>query len=130
MSFTPTQAGQYKVSVTLKGKHLQGSPFPLEVMDQPIYRRDYSRAGDYDLDFGTRGRWVEGGNVAGVCHGFEEVRAIQPVRPISHGKGVVIIEAVALLRVRLHVRSAVTTKVALLPALAPRHPLLSWQSRL
>ena len=42
VSFTPSQAGQYQVSVTFRGKHLQGSPLNLEVVDQPIYHRDQS----------------------------------------------------------------------------------------
>jgi len=43
VSFTASQAGQYQVSVTFRGKHLQGSPFDLEVVDRPIYHRYYSK---------------------------------------------------------------------------------------
>ena len=32
-SFTPSQVGEHQVSVTFRGKHLQGSPFTLEVID-------------------------------------------------------------------------------------------------
>ena len=48
MSFTPTQAGQHQVSVIIRGKHLQGSPFNLEVIDRPVkpYSRDYNQVGD------------------------------------------------------------------------------------
>ena len=55
-SFTPSQAGQHQVSVTFRGWHLQGSPFNLEVTDQPVYRRDYSRIGDKPASrFGSQG---------------------------------------------------------------------------
>ena len=49
VSFTPLQVGQYKVSVTFGGRHLQGSPFSLEVVDQPIYRRDYREVGGHPV---------------------------------------------------------------------------------
>ena len=56
MSFTLTQVGQYQVSVTFRGKHLQGSPFTLEVMDRPVYRRDYSKVSDQPISrFGSGG---------------------------------------------------------------------------
>jgi len=45
-SFTPSQAGQYLVSVTFRGKHPQGSPFDLEMVDRPIYHRDYRKVSD------------------------------------------------------------------------------------
>ena len=57
-SFTPTHAGQHQVSVTFRGKHLQGSPFNLEVVDRPefFYRRDYSKVGDQPASrFGSKG---------------------------------------------------------------------------
>ena len=43
VSFTPSQVGEHQVSVTFRGKHLQGSLFNLEVVDHPVYRRDYSK---------------------------------------------------------------------------------------
>ena len=58
MSFTPTQAGQHQVSVNFRGKHLQGSPFNLEVVDRPVkpYSRDYSKVGDQPASqFGSYG---------------------------------------------------------------------------
>jgi len=56
LSFTLTQVGQYQVSVTFRGKHLQGSPFTLEVMDRPVYRRDYSKVSDQAVSqFGSQG---------------------------------------------------------------------------
>ena len=58
LSFTPSQAGQHQVSVTFRGKHLQGSPFTLEVVDRPaiVYRRDYSKVGDQPVSrFGSNG---------------------------------------------------------------------------
>ena len=33
VSFTPSQVGQHQVSVTHYGRHVQGSPFSLEVID-------------------------------------------------------------------------------------------------
>ena len=57
VSFTPTQAGQHQVAVTFKGKHLQGSPFNLQVEDRPLYHRDYSKVGDQPVSrFGSSGR--------------------------------------------------------------------------
>ena len=56
-SFTPSQVGQHNVSVTFRGKHLQGSPFTLEVVDRPVYRREYSKVGDQPVgQFGSWGR--------------------------------------------------------------------------
>ena len=56
VSFTPSQAGQHQVSVTFRGKHLQGSPFTLEVVDRPIYHRDYSKVNDHPVSqFGSKG---------------------------------------------------------------------------
>jgi len=56
VSFTPTQPGQHQVSVTFKGRHLQGSSFNFEVVDRPIYRRDYSKVGDQPASqFGSKG---------------------------------------------------------------------------
>ena len=44
------------MSVTFRGKHLQGSPFTLEVVDRPIYRRDYSKVGYQPIcRFGSQG---------------------------------------------------------------------------
>jgi len=55
-SFTPSQVGQHNVSVTFRGKHLQGSSFTLEVVDRPVYRRDYSKVGDQSASrFGSYG---------------------------------------------------------------------------
>jgi len=55
-SFTPSQVGQHNVSVTFRGKHLQGSPFILEVVDRPVYRREYSKVGDQPASrFGSKG---------------------------------------------------------------------------
>ena len=55
-SFTPSQVGQHQVSVTFRGKHLRGSPFTLEVVDRPIYRRDYSQVSDQPVSrFGSLG---------------------------------------------------------------------------
>ena len=55
-SFTPSRASQHQVSVTFKGKHLQGSPFSLEVADRPLYRRDYNQVGDQPVcQFGSKG---------------------------------------------------------------------------
>ena len=56
MPFTPTQAGQHQVNVVVRGKHLQGSPFRLEVFDRPVYGRDYSKVGDQPASrFGSGG---------------------------------------------------------------------------
>ena len=56
VSFTPSQAGQHLVSVIFRGKHLQGSPFTLEVVDRPIYRRDYTKVADQPASrFGSKG---------------------------------------------------------------------------
>ena len=56
VSFTPSQVGQHHVSVTFRGKHLQGSPFTLEVIDLPVYRRDYSEVSDKPASrFGSDG---------------------------------------------------------------------------
>jgi len=57
-SFTLSQAGQHQVSVTFRGKHLQGSPFNLEVVDRPaiVYRREYSKVSDIPVSqFGSGG---------------------------------------------------------------------------
>ena len=55
-SFTPSQFGQHHVSVTFRGKHLQGSPFTLEVIDRPVYSRDYSEVSDIPVSqFGSGG---------------------------------------------------------------------------
>ena len=55
-SFTPSQAGQHQILVTFRGKHLQESPFTLEVVDRPVYRRDYSQVGDQPVStFGLEG---------------------------------------------------------------------------
>jgi len=56
VSFTPTHAGQHQVNVIFREKHLQGSPFCLEVADRPIYRRDYSKVNDQPVSrFGSKG---------------------------------------------------------------------------
>jgi len=57
LSFTPTQAGQHQVSVNFRGKHLQGSPFNLEVIDgSAVYRRDYRKVSDRPVSrFGSNG---------------------------------------------------------------------------
>jgi len=55
-SFTPTEVGLHQVSVTFRGNHLQGSPFNFEVVDRPVYRRDYSEVGDKLIKrFGSKG---------------------------------------------------------------------------
>ena len=55
-SFTPSQVGQHQVSVIFRGKHLQGSPFTLEVIDRPVYSRDYSEVSDIPVSqFGSGG---------------------------------------------------------------------------
>ena len=59
-SFTPSQAGQHQISVTFRGKHLQESPFTLEVVDRPVYRRDYSQVGDQPVStFSSEGEGDE-----------------------------------------------------------------------
>ena len=56
MSFTPFQTGQHQVSVTIRGKHLRESPFTVEVIDRPVYRRDYSKVSDQPASrFGSQG---------------------------------------------------------------------------
>jgi len=56
VSFTLSQVGEHQVSVTFRGKHLQGSPFTLEVKDKPVYRREYSKVGDRPVSqFGSKG---------------------------------------------------------------------------
>ena len=56
VSFTPSQVGQHQVSVTYYGRHVQGSPFSLEVIDQPVYRRDYGKVNDQPIRrFGSKG---------------------------------------------------------------------------
>ena len=56
VSFTPTTAGQHQISVSHKGKHFKGSPFSVEVVDRPLYRRDYNAVGTNPvLQFGSKG---------------------------------------------------------------------------
>ena len=56
VSFTPTKAGQHEVSVSHKGRHFKGSPFRIEVVDRPVYRRDYNAVGTNPiLQFGSVG---------------------------------------------------------------------------
>jgi len=56
VSFTPTTAGQHQISVSHKGKHFKGSPFRIEVIDRPVYRRDYNAVGTNPvLQFGVNG---------------------------------------------------------------------------
>jgi len=45
VSFAPTTAGQHQLSVSHKGLHFKGSPFGIEVVDRPLYRRDYNAVG-------------------------------------------------------------------------------------
>ena len=57
VSFTPTTAGQYQISVSHKGKDFKGSPFRI-VVDRPkvVYRRDYNAVGTNPvLQFGSKG---------------------------------------------------------------------------
>jgi len=55
-SFTPTTAGQHQISVSHKGRHFKGSPFRIDVVDRPVFRRDYSTVGTNPvLQFGSRG---------------------------------------------------------------------------
>ena len=55
-SFTPSHVGQHQVSVTFRGKHLQGSSFNVKVVDRPVYRRDYSKVGNRPASrFGSKG---------------------------------------------------------------------------
>ena len=54
--FTPTEVGLHQVSVTFRGNHLQESPFNFEVVDRPVYRRDYNEVGDKLIKrFGSKG---------------------------------------------------------------------------
>jgi len=56
VSFTPTIAGQHQISVSHKGKHFKGSPFTIDIVDRPLYRRDYNTIGtDPVLQFGSSG---------------------------------------------------------------------------
>jgi len=56
VSFTPTTAGQHQISVSHKGKHFKKSPFRIEVVDRPLYRRDYNTVGTHSvLRFGSSG---------------------------------------------------------------------------
>jgi len=58
VSFTPTQIGQYQVSVALTGENLPGSPFNLEVVNQLVYRGDYSQVdGQTASRFGSEGQF-------------------------------------------------------------------------
>ena len=68
-SFTPSQFGQHQVSVTFRGKHLQGSPFDLEVVDRHVYRCDYSKvsynpAGRFGSDGADDGQFSDPCSVA------------------------------------------------------------------
>jgi len=56
VSFTPTVAGQHQISVSHKGRHFKGSPFRIDVVDRPLYRRDYNAVGTNPvLQFGSSG---------------------------------------------------------------------------
>jgi len=56
VSFTPTTAGQHQISVSHKGRHFKGSPFRIDVVDRPVYRRDYNAVGTNPvLQFGSEG---------------------------------------------------------------------------
>ena len=76
VSFTASQAGQYQVSVTFRGKHLQGSPFDLEVVDRHVYRCDYSKvsynpAGRFGSDGADDGQFSDPCSVA--CNSRERL---------------------------------------------------------
>ena len=56
VSFTPSIAGQHQISVSHKGKHFKGSPFRIDVVDRPVYRRDFNAVGANPvLQFGSSG---------------------------------------------------------------------------
>jgi len=54
VSFTPTTTGDYEISVSRKEKHFKGSPCRIEVVEIPLYHRDYS-VGNPVLRFGSNG---------------------------------------------------------------------------
>jgi len=47
VSFTPTTAGQYQISVSRQGKHFKGSPFRIDVVERlkGPFHRDYNAVG-------------------------------------------------------------------------------------
>jgi len=56
VSFTPTIAGQHQISVSHKGRHFKGSPFRIDVVDRPLYRRDFNAVGTKPVfQFGSKG---------------------------------------------------------------------------
>jgi len=56
VSFTSSQVGQHQVSVTHHGRHVQGSPFSLEVVYRLVYRRDYNQVSNQCVSrFGLQG---------------------------------------------------------------------------
>jgi len=56
VSFTPTTASQHQISVSHKGKHFKGSPFRIDVVERPLYHRDYNAVGTNPvLQFGSAG---------------------------------------------------------------------------
>lgn len=56
MTFILGQAGDYEISVLFKGKHFQGSPFKLKVVDKLGCRRDYGSIGGQPVvRFGSQG---------------------------------------------------------------------------
>jgi len=56
VSFTPTIGGQHQISVSHKRGHFRGSPFRIDVVDRPVYIRDYNTVGTNPvLQFGSPG---------------------------------------------------------------------------
>ena len=56
VSFTPTTASQHQISASHKGRHFKGSPFRIDVVDRPVYHRDYNAVGTNPvLQFGSGG---------------------------------------------------------------------------
>jgi len=56
VSFALTNAGQHQIYVSHKGRHFKGSPFRIEVVDRPVYCRDYNAVGTNPvLQFGSDG---------------------------------------------------------------------------
>jgi len=56
VSYTPIAAGQHQISVSQKGRHFKGSTFRIDVVDRPLYRRDYNAVGTNPvLQFGSKG---------------------------------------------------------------------------
>ena len=69
VSFTATQTGEFQVSVTFRRKNLQGSPFGLEMVDRPVYHRDYTKIDDQPASRFRSNQFFNPFSVAGNSRG-------------------------------------------------------------